>query len=150
MKVWAKFNNNKKVSSVYTFLVGLKKACIRVICSSEVRYRSSYTKEAKIKFNPWLASVYSFKNIFWSTDSLEVGWFLLAQLVCDATFSQSLCEYLMFTAYSSLMVDVFLKRTRRSTPYKSLYGEAPPKRNILFRFQVYKRVGIYLLKYMKG
>ena len=36
------------------------------------------------------------------------------------------------------------------TPYNGPYGEAPPKKNILFRLHVYRRVGIYLLKYMKG
>ena len=47
--------------------------------------------------------------------------------------------------------EIFLKRTRRglSTPYNGLYGEAPPKRNTLFGLHVYKRVGIYYLKYMK-
>ena len=35
-------------------------------------------------------------------------------------------------------------------PYDGPYGEAPPKRKTLFRLQVYKRVGIYWLKYIKG
>ena len=35
-------------------------------------------------------------------------------------------------------------------PYNGPYGEAPPKRKTLFRLQVYKRVGIYWLKYIKG
>ena len=53
---------------------------------------------------------------------------------------QSLCEYFLMT--SSLMEEAFLKRNRGGdTPYNSLYGEAPPKRNILFRLQLYKRVG---------
>ena len=54
-------------------------------------------------------------------------------------------------AYSSLMVDIFLKRPEGGgggegeggTPYNGLYGEAPPKEKTLFRLQVYKRVGIY-------
>ena len=36
------------------------------------------------------------------------------------------------------------------TPHNGLYGEAPPERGIFFRLQVYKRVGIHELKYMKG
>ena len=70
--------------------------------------------------------------------------------MCDTI--QSLCEYLM--TYSSL--EIFLKRTPLvggggggSTPYNSLYGEAPPKRNTLFGLHVYKKVGIYWLKCMK-
>ena len=35
---------------------------------------------------------------------------------------------------------------RGSTPYNGLYGEAPPKRGIFFRPQVYKRVGISLVE----
>ena len=56
-------------------------------------------------------------------------------------------------AYSSLMVDIFLKRPRGGgegggageggTPYNGLYGEASPKKKTLFRLHVYKRVGIY-------
>ena len=74
-------------------------------------------------------------------DNLEVDWLLLAQLVRDTI--QSLCEYFLMT--SSLIEEAFLKRNRGGgdTPYNSLYGEAPPKRNILFRFQLYKRAGIY-------
>ena len=36
------------------------------------------------------------------------------------------------------------------TPYDGLYGEAPPKRGVFFRLQVYERVGISLVKYTKG
>ena len=45
-------------------------------------------------------------------------------------------------------MDIFLKRTRGAggTPCNGPYGEAPPKMKTLFRFQVYKRVGIYRLK----
>ena len=32
------------------------------------------------------------------------------------------------------------------TPYNGLYGEAPPKRGIFFRLQVYERVGISLVE----
>ena len=48
------------------------------------------------------------------------------------------------------MVYIFLKRTRGGggTPYNGPYGEAPPKKKTLFRFQVYKRVAIYRLKYI--
>ena len=45
--------------------------------------------------------------IFSRYDNLEVDRLLLAQLVCDTI--QSLCEYLM--TYSSLMEEIFLKRT---------------------------------------
>ena len=49
-------------------------------------------------------------------------------------------------------MDIFLKRTPvvGGNPYNGPYGEAPPKRKTLFRLQVYKRVGIYWLKYIKG
>ena len=48
-------------------------------------------------------------------------------------------------------MDIILKRTRGGgDPYNGPYGEAPPKRKTLFRLQVYKRVGIYWLKYIKG
>ena len=49
-------------------------------------------------------------------------------------------------------MDIFLKRTREGGGdlYNGPYGEAPPKRKTLFRLQVYKRVGIYWLKYIKG
>ena len=36
------------------------------------------------------------------------------------------------------------------TPYNGLYGEAPPEGGTFFRLQVYERVGISLVKYMKG
>ena len=32
------------------------------------------------------------------------------------------------------------------TPYDGLYGEAPPERGILFRLQVYERVGSLLVE----
>ena len=35
-------------------------------------------------------------------------------------------------------------------PYDGLYGEAPPERGTFFRLQVYEKVGISLVKYMKG
>ena len=35
------------------------------------------------------------------------------------------------------------------TPYNGLYGEAPPKRGIFFRLQVYERVGISLVEVYK-
>ena len=35
-------------------------------------------------------------------------------------------------------------------PYDGLYGEAPPERDTFFRLQVYEKVGISLVKYMKG
>ena len=35
------------------------------------------------------------------------------------------------------------------TPYDGLYGEAPPERGTFFRLQVYERVGISLVKYIK-
>ena len=36
------------------------------------------------------------------------------------------------------------------TPYNGLYGEAPPERGTFFRLQVYERVGIHKLRYIKG
>ena len=36
------------------------------------------------------------------------------------------------------------------TPYNRLYREAPPERGSFFRLQVYERVGILLLEFMKG
>ena len=36
------------------------------------------------------------------------------------------------------------------TPYNGLYGEAPPERDILFRLEIYKRVGISLVEVHKG
>ena len=36
------------------------------------------------------------------------------------------------------------------TPYDGLYGEAPPERGTFFRLQVYEKVGISLVKYIKG
>ena len=36
-----------------------------------------------------------------------------------------------------------------NTPYNGQYGEVPPERGTFFRLQVYKRVGFYLLKYIK-
>ena len=55
-------------------------------------------------------------------------------------------------AYSSLMVDIFLKRPRGGggggggageggTPYNGLYGETSPKKKTLFRLHVYKEWG---------
>ena len=35
-------------------------------------------------------------------------------------------------------------------PYNVLYGEAPSKRVIYFKLQLYERVGFHYLKYMKG
>ena len=32
------------------------------------------------------------------------------------------------------------------TPYNGLYGETPPKRGTVFRFQLYERVGISLVE----
>ena len=32
------------------------------------------------------------------------------------------------------------------TPYKALYGKAPPERGTFFRFQVYERVRIFLFE----
>ena len=37
-----------------------------------------------------------------------------------------------------------------ATPYYGLYGEVPHKRGTFFRLQVYERVGVYQLKYIKG
>ena len=34
--------------------------------------------------------------------------------------------------------------------YNDLYGEVPPKRGTFFSFQVYERVGIHKLRYIKG
>ena len=36
------------------------------------------------------------------------------------------------------------------TPYNRLYREAPPERGSFFRLQVYERVGILLVEFMKG
>ena len=36
------------------------------------------------------------------------------------------------------------------TPYNGLYGEAPPERGTFFKLQLYKRVGIHKLTYIKG
>ena len=36
------------------------------------------------------------------------------------------------------------------TLYDGLYGEAPPERGTFFRLQVYEKVGISLVKYIKG
>ena len=36
------------------------------------------------------------------------------------------------------------------TPYDGLYGEAPPERGTFSRLQVYEKVGISLVKYIKG
>ena len=49
-------------------------------------------------------------------------------------------------------MDIFLKRTRGGvdTPCNGPYGEALPKKKTLFTLQVYKRVGICWLKYIKG
>ena len=63
MKALAKFNDNKKKNLVYILDRSEKnRPTVRLVilnpgngqkgCSSEFRYRSSYTKEAKIKFNP--------------------------------------------------------------------------------------------------
>ena len=43
-----------------------------------------------------------------------------------------------------------LKTHPGGVPYNASCGEALPKKNILFRLHVYKRVGIYWLKYMKN
>ena len=48
------------------------------------------------------------------------------------------------------MVDIFLKRTRVVLPTMAHAGRLRQKKNILFRLHVYKRVGIYWLKYMKN
>ena len=42
-----------------------------------------------------------------------------------------------------------LKTHPGGTPYNGPCGEVPPKKNILFRLHVFKRVGIYWPKYMK-
>ena len=35
-------------------------------------------------------------------------------------------------------------------PYNALYEDAPPEKGTFFRLLVYERVGISLVKYMKG
>ena len=95
-------------------------------CSSELRYRASYTKE-KEAWMKFLPLAYSFRDIFELTQQLEVDWLLLAQSVCDTI--ESLCEYLM--TYSSLMVDMFLKRTRGYSLQWPIRGSSAQKENLI-------------------
>ena len=68
---------------------------------------------------------------------MEVDQLLLAQLVCDTILA--LCEYLM--AYSCLMVDIFLKRTRVELPTMAHAGRFRQKRISYSGFMYLKEWG---------
>ena len=42
-----------------------------------------------------------------------------------------------------------VERELEGTPINGLYGQAPPERDIIFRLQVYERVGISLVEVYK-
>ena len=50
----------------------------------------------------------------------------------------------------SIWRSLSLSRNLGGTPYNGLYGEAPPKRGTFLRLQVYKRVVISQVEYIKG
>ena len=43
-------------------------------------------------------------------------------------------------------LELVMPRGEGGTPYKALYGKAPPERGTFFRFQVYERVRIFLFE----
>ena len=53
-----------------------------------------------------------------------------------------------FTGHHVLLLSYLWSSVPVGTPYNGLYmyGEAPPKRGIFFRLQVYERVGILLVE----
>ena len=50
----------------------------------------------------------------------------------------------------SIWRSLSLSRNPGGTPYNGLYGEAPPKRGTFLRLQVYKRIVISQIEYLKG
>ena len=93
----------------------------------------------------FLPLAYSFRDIF-DNDNLEVDWLLLTQSVCDTI--QSLCEY--FMTYSTLMVDMFLKRTRGVLPTVAYTGKLRRKRKPYLGFRYIKEWGFTCWSIWKG
>ena len=52
--------------------------------------------------------------------------------------------------FAYIWSEIHAVRSRGGTPYINLYGEAPPERGAFFKLQVYRRVGISQLRYVKG
>ena len=132
-----------------TLLVGLKnRPTVRLVisnpgngqkgCSSEVLYRSSYTKEAKMKSIPWLD--YSFKNIFRAT----ITW-KLVDFHCHNEFAMQHFPSLFVNIWWLIQVwwrtSMFWKRTRGVLPTMAHTGRVRPKRKPYLAFMYIKEWG---------
>ena len=102
-------------------------------------------KKLRWSFFHWLIHSEIFSS-YPNNDNLEVDWLLLTQSVCDTI--QSLCEY--FMTYSTLMVDMFLKRTRGVLPTVAYTGKLRRKRKPYLGFRYIKEWGFTGWSIWKG
>ena len=102
-------------------------------------------KKLRWSFFHWLIHSEIFSS-YPNNDNLEVDWLLLTQSVCDTI--ESLCEY--FMTYSTLMVDMFLKRTRGLLPTVAYTGKLRRKRKPYLGFRYIKEWGFTCWSIWKG
>ena len=152
-KVWQNFKKNcilftlwevwkQAYRSVITWLI---LAMGRGVVAANFVIGLRIRKKLRWSFFHWLIHSQRFSS-YPNNDNLEVDWLLLTQSVCDTI--QSLCEY--FMTYSTLMVDMFLKRTRGVLPTVAYTRKLRRKRKPYLGFRYIKEWGFTGWSIWKG